>query len=136
MELVKTWNGITFYNDSKATVIESTLQATLQCSNQPTILLLGGLSKGINRQPLFKQLPLSIKKIICFGAEAAQLHQWCMNAVIPSSAHTTLEDAFAQAITDAKSGDCILLSPSGSSYDLFTNFEERGNRFKTLIHNL
>ncbi len=136
MEFVRTFNGIDFYNDSKATVQESTLQALEQCKDKPTILLLGGLSKGVSRQPLIQQLPKTLKHVICFGAEAEQLHRWCMEEVLASTSHATLEQACAQALSIAEPGDIVLFSPAGTSYDLFKNFEERGNRFKELVHQI
>jgi UDP-N-acetylmuramoylalanine--D-glutamate ligase len=60
----------------------------------------------------------------------------CTQNFIAVSQHTTLDDAFAYAEHVARAGDCILLSPAGSSYDLFTNYEERGNHFKELIQNM
>ena len=136
MEYVKTWNGITFYNDSKSTAIEATIQGLTTIAPQKTILFLGGLSKGVNRHPLIQNLPDHVEHVICFGAEAEQLHAWCLETVIPSSAHTHLEDGFKKALELAQAGYVLLLSPAGSSYDLYKNFEERGNHFKQLINNL
>ena len=136
MELVRIHKGISFYNDSKATIAQSTLQALEQCKDRPTILLLGGLSKGVSRHDLIKQLPKTLKYVVCFGAEADQLHAWCMDEVLASSSHPTLEDAWQKALEIAQSGDIVLLSPAGTSYDLFKNFEERGNQFKKLIATL
>ncbi len=136
MEFVATVHGIDFYNDSKATIAESTLNAVEQCKHKPTILIIGGLSKGINRHNFIKQLPKSLLSVICFGSEAEQLFKWCKESKLTTSKHTTLEAAFNQATSQASAGDLILFSPAGSSYDLFKNFEERGNAFKKLVHNL
>ncbi len=138
MELVRTYNGITFYNDSKSTTPASTLQAVQQCAEKPTILLLGGLSKGIDRKPLIAQLRdmHQVKIIICFGAEAEQLHAWCQEIVLESVVCPTLESALTKALEHAQQGDTVLLSPAGSSFDLFKNFEERGNQFKALVNGL
>ena len=133
MELVGTYHDITFYNDSKATIGASTLQAAFNMQ-QPTILMLGGLSKGANREELIKLLPKKIKFIVCFGKEAEQLNNWCQQTGLASQATDTLEAGFEIALKNALPGDAILLSPAGSSYDLFKNYEERGKLFKKLVH--
>lgn len=124
-------NGIEYYNDSKATIMESTHAAVDELGPQ-TILLLGGLSKGIDRCASIHELNHKIKKIVCFGQEASMLHGYARQAGIPSSAHETLPDAFNAAQKAAQWGDCILLSPGGSSFDLYQDYKERGNAFKAL----
>ena len=133
IEFITTHNGADFYNDSKSTLPESTLQAVNQFKGKQIILFLGGLSKGVDRSELVAQLPNNIKHIICFGKEAKQLHAWCQDAVIPSSAHNTLEDGFKMALKKLEPNDVVLFSPSGSSFDLFKNYEERGKQFKSLV---
>lgn len=132
MEVVDTINGITFINDSKATIAQSTLAAAQQYEG-PIILLLGGLSKGVDRTTYIAQLPSNIKLVICFGQEAQQLYEMCKNNKIPAQQAQTLEQAFDAAWLAAASGDTVLLSPGGSSYDLFKNYEERGKAFKRLV---
>jgi UDP-N-acetylmuramoylalanine--D-glutamate ligase len=132
VEFVGTVNGADFYNDSKATIPAATLQAVSQFNDCPLILFLGGLSKGTDRSELIKQLPHNIKHVICFGAEAEQLHIWCQESVISSSVHNTLEDGFDMALKKLEPNDVVLFSPSGSSFDLFKNYEERGKKFKNL----
>ncbi len=135
MEFVGTFNKISFYNDSKATIMESTLSA-LDLINKKPILLLGGLSKGVDRSVYFPQLKGRVKKIVCFGKEASQLALFCKNNSIETTAYKTLEDAFSQSISCAVPFDTILLSPGGSSYDLFKDYQQRGTIFKQLIKNL
>lgn len=134
LEYVLTHDDITFYNDSKATMPAATLQALTQLQTHHLILMIGGLSKGVDRSLFIQQLVgnQAIKHIICFGTEALQLHTFCQNAHLASSAHTTLQKGYDAALTLAKSGDTILLSPAGSSYDEFKNYEERGTFFKKL----
>lgn len=132
LELCGTKHGIDFYNDSKATVMEATLAAIKALEKKPIILLLGGLSKGVNRKSYCEQLK-SIKMVICFGAEANQLNSFVQEHTIESATAKTLEQAFEIAIKNAMRGDQILLSPGGSSYDLFAHYQERGNRFKGLV---
>ncbi len=147
-EFVATVNGVDFYNDSKATVIQSTEAAVrrLADNNRPVILILGGLGKGVDRSPLLAVLQslrggagmsaialataegngLHIKKIYCFGKECA---------VFASSAtcFATLEEVMADIQKIMAPGDQVLLSPSGTSYDLYKNYEERGNAFKQIV---
>lgn len=135
-EKVGSYNGITFINDSKATSPVAMLAAVNQYMPTPTILLLGGLSKGVDRSGIFAELPSSVKGIICFGTEAEALCSAAHTHGIAASAHATLTDAFAYAIKIAPLGSVILLSPAGSSYDLYKNYEERGNHFKELVNQL
>ncbi len=128
-----THNGIDYYNDSKATISQATLAAVEKLQGKPIILLLGGLSKGVDRTsflPLFKD---KVMHIICFGQEAVPLSQAALHAGIQSSAFSTLEQAFQHARTLAQPGNQVLFSPAGSSFDLFKNYQERGTAFKNLI---
>lgn len=134
--LVATRNGVSFYNDSKSTVIQATLAAVEKLQNQPIHLLLGGLSKGVNREPLIAALKNKVKTIICFGAEAEELYQLCSNHEIPAYKTATLEDAFANVVSIAQPGECVLLSPAGSSYDLFKDYKARGEKFVELVLNI
>ncbi len=128
-----TVGSITFYNDSKSTSIASTIAAIEQLQGTNLIVLLGGLCKGVDRTPLIAQLKDKVKKIVCFGKEQSALVEMCLTYNIPASGHNTLDTAFAAAVKDVGPQETILLSPSGSSYDLFKDYEERGNHFKTLI---
>ncbi len=132
-ERIGTYQGITFYNDSKATISESTLESLARCSSKPVILFLGGISKGVDRSSLIKQLPKTIKSVICFGKEADTLHKLCIAQNLKSSSHPTLESAWTSCTSQASNGDIVLFSPAGASYDLFKNYEERGTVFKKLV---
>lgn len=136
LEKVATVNNIHFYDDSKATIPQSTLAAVQQLHDHRLILFLGGVSKGVDRSSLIAQLPSSIKHIFCFGKEADQLHAWCTARQIPASAHATLQEAFDQCIKKAEEHDHVLFSPAGASFDLYSNYQERGNQFKKLVHDL
>jgi UDP-N-acetylmuramoylalanine--D-glutamate ligase len=134
LEHIARIHDVDFYNDSKATTPTSTLSAVAQLKHRPIHLLLGGLSKGINRESLIHALHGSVKTIACFGAEAEQLWNWCTASGICATNHATLEDAFQRCIQQAEPHDIILLAPGGSSFDLFKDFEERGNVFKLLTY--
>lgn len=134
-ELVRTINGVDFIDDSKSTVVEATLHA-LAMNNKPTILLLGGVSKGVCRHKIFQKLKefAHLKQLIFFGHEAEKLYQQAVFDFKNISSCLNLEEAVELAKKLAVSGDIILFSPSGASFDLFNNYEERGKRFRELIN--
>lgn len=133
-EFVTTINSLTFINDSKSTTIASTLAAVKQYKNNPVILILGGLSKGVDRSVLFKNLPANIAYILTFGHEAFTLANFCKQHSSIEVDHTqTLDETIVKAINVALPNSIILFSPSGSSYDLYNNYEERGNHFKNIV---
>ncbi len=136
VEFVRNYKGVRFYNDSKSTLLESTQEALKRFSDDSVILFLGGLSKGVDRKPLINSLSCNIKKVICFGKEAHILSAWCLESGITTTSHKTLESAFTSCIQSMKNNDVVLFSPSGSSFDLFKNYQERGAYFKKLVQNL
>ena len=129
LELCATIQDVNFYNDSKATVIEATQAAIKKClqQNRPLILVLGGISKGVDRSPLidFIKAQQGIKKVISFGAGAQDLEG--------IENYQTLELAMDAIFLCMKSGDQVLFSPSGASFDLFNNYQHRGRVFKELV---
>lgn len=133
LEKVAEINGITFYNDSKSTTPTSTLAALEQFKTKHILLFLGGLSKGIDRTPLIQALQSYKIEVFCFGKEAPIIKALCDTFTIPCADFANLEDAFAASTKLFNRDDCILFSPSGSSYDLFKNYEERGAMFKKLV---
>ena len=135
-EKIGTHNGVTFYNDSKATIAESMLESVARLKDQPFLLFLGGLDKGVDRTPSIAQLPKNIVHVFCFGKEAHAIHALCEKNGLQSSAHSTLESAWEECKKLAQAGDAVLFSPAGASYDLFKNYEERGNAFKKLVREL
>jgi len=135
LEHIGTINNITFYNDSKATTTASTLTAVEKLKNKPLHLFLGGCSKGVDRAPFVAQLKNSVKYIYCFGKEAEHLYTLCKNNSIPAMHFTTLDEAFAYCLQTLNADDYVLLSPAGSSFDLYKNYEERGDHFKQLLRN-
>lgn len=135
LEPVGTVNKVDFYNDSKATIMEATIAALAALKQRPVHLLLGGLSKGVDRSRYLHELQ-SCASVICFGAEAKDLRAACQRAGIPATAFPTLNEAFNEAAAHAQPGSCILLSPGGTSYDLYENYGARGDHFVQLVNNL
>lgn len=133
LEHVATINGVSFYNDSKSTAPAPTIAAVEKFTGRPILLLLGGFKKGVDRTPLIAAVKNKVKMIYAFGAERDDIASKAEQQGAACTSHATLEEAFAACVHDAQPGDIVLLSPAGSSFDLFKNYEERGNRFKFLV---
>ncbi len=132
-EKVSTRHTLTFYNDSKSSVFEATLAAVERLQPANIHLFLGGISKGVDRSVLIPALKDKVASITCFGAEADGLYKACLKTGIQATSHATLEEAFDTCVQHAQPRDTILFSPAGASFDLFENYQERGNRFKELV---
>ena len=135
-ELVAIKNGREYYNDSKSTIFESTLAAVERLNDKPLILLLGGLSKGVDRTKRIPKLLGKVTFVACFGAEAQELFEACVKHGIPASCDASLPAAFESAHKQARTGYRILFSPAGTSFDLFKNYQERGEAFCLLVKNI
>ena len=109
------------------------LESVARLGTTPIVLFLGGIDKGVDRAPSIAQLPKNVVHIFCFGKEAEAIHTLCTKNRFTSSAHATLESAWDTCKKIAQAGDTVLFSPAGASYDLFKNYEERGNIFKKLV---
>lgn len=132
LEHVATINGIDYFNDSKSTIMQATIAAVNERASQPIVLLLGGLSKGVDRRSYMHELA-HVSHIICFGEEANRLATACAQQNIPATACQELEPALRAAQQLAQPGSCVLFSPGGASFDLFRNYEERGTAFVRLV---
>ncbi|MDZ4678023.1 MAG: UDP-N-acetylmuramoyl-L-alanine--D-glutamate ligase [Oligoflexia bacterium] len=134
LEFVRRKGGVEFYNDSKATNVHSVLRA-LDAFDEPVILIAGGKDKGVDFAPLVEPVQKKVKNLILVGEAKERL-----NRTIGDFSETfiigTFEEAVLLAYQKSRSGDVILLSPGCSSYDMFENFEERGNYYKELIQKL
>jgi UDP-N-acetylmuramoylalanine--D-glutamate ligase len=133
LEHVATIDGISFYNDSKSTAPAPTIAAVQKFADKPILLLLGGFKKGVDRAPLIAAVKDKVKMIYAFGAERDDIASKADEQCAACKSFATLEEAFSACVLDAQTGDTVLLSPAGSSFDLFKNYEERGNRFKQLV---
>jgi UDP-N-acetylmuramoylalanine--D-glutamate ligase len=123
--------GVRFFNDSKATNLES-LQVALKSFSQNVLLLLGGEPKGENFASLMGYLNSPVKKFYTFGRAASQVQSDLKLLADPAKLLKSLSmlDAAEMAFTDAEPGDIILLSPGCASFDEFKNFEHRGDTFR------
>ena len=135
MEPVATIKNVEFINDSKATNVNSTWFA-LESMEQPVILILGGVDKG-NDYGLLKELVKEkVKAIVCLGTDNNKIHE-AFGDVIPMMVDAaTAKDAVQAAFHFSTKGDVVLLSPACASFDLFKNYEDRGNQFKQAVKEL
>ena len=135
MEYVATVRGVEFINDSKATNVNSTWYA-LESMEKPTILILGGVDKG-NDYSLIKELTKEkVKAIICLGVDNRKIHEAFGNIVSTIANTGSAKEAVHAAFHFAEKGDVVLLSPACASFDLFRNYEDRGNQFKQAVKEL
>lgn len=135
MEHVATVRGIEFINDSKATNVNSTWYA-LESMTKPTVLILGGVDKGNDYSLLEDLAKEKVKAIICLGKENDKIHAAFENIVGTIVDTTSALEAVQAAFHFATKGDVVLLSPACASFDLFKNYEDRGDQFKKAVKEL
>ena len=134
LELVNAVNGVTFYNDSKATNVDATIKA-LESFPGNIHIILGGKDKGSDYTVLVPLLRERVKAAYLIGAAAEKIRSQIQGSTTLVSAGT-LERAVHQAFEVAKPGDIVLLAPACASFDQFENYEQRGRIFKELVHAL
>ena len=135
MEPAGVVKGVSFINDSKATNVNSTWYA-LESMNNSVILILGGVDKG-NDYSLLKELVREkVKAIVCMGAENRKIHEAFGDIVSLMVNTENASEAVQAAFHFANKGDVVLLSPACASFDLFKNYEDRGNQFKQAVKDL
>jgi UDP-N-acetylmuramoylalanine--D-glutamate ligase len=135
MEPVATVRGVEFINDSKATNVNSTWYA-LESMTKPTILILGGVDKGNDYSLLDELVKEKVKAIICLGTDNKKI-QGAFAGMVETIVDTaTAAEAVHAAYHFAAKGDVVLLSPACASFDLFKNYEDRGNQFKQAAKDL
>lgn len=135
MEMVAMVKGVEYINDSKATNINSTWYA-LESMTRPTILILGGVDKGNDYEVLKELVKEKVKAIVCLGTDNRKIHEAFGDTVALMVNTTGAEDAVKAAYHFAEKGDTVLLSPACASFDLFKNYEDRGNQFKQAVREL
>lgn len=132
LEMVGNKGGVLWFNDSKATNVGSTLVA-LESMTRPYVLLLGGKHKGESYASLIPALKRFGKKVVAYGESAGLIEKDLKSAVDVERAGNDFEAVIRSAKDSANDGDAVLLSPACSSYDMFSSFEERGERFRALV---
>lgn len=131
LEYVDTIDGVTYYNDSKATNCVSTITA-LNSFDKPTILLLGGYDRGHSFHDLDDSMK-NVKCVVCFGETKNRIEEFCNDLNIKCYKNDTLKEAMNVVKDICTPGDVVLLSPACASWDQYDRFEDRGDEFKKLV---
>ena len=137
LEPVLSVKDVLYINDSKATNIDSAWYA-LECQKKPVVWIVGGKDKGNDYSILNDLVKEKVKAIVCLGIDNAKIHAAFEGIVGKENMADThsAEEAVKVASRFAKSGDVVLLSPCCASFDLFKNYEDRGEKFKQAVRNL
>jgi UDP-N-acetylmuramoylalanine--D-glutamate ligase len=135
LEFVASIHGVDYINDSKATNVNSTWFA-LESMHKGVIWIAGGLDKGNDYAQLEPMVKAKVRAIICLGKDNKKIRD-SFSAMVETIVEVqTADDAVKAAYSLAHRGEAVLLSPACASFDLFENFEDRGNQFKKAIRNL
>ena len=134
LEWVRTLNGVDFVNDSKGTNVGSVCKS-LNTFDRPIILIAGGKDKETDFSPLKSLMKEKVKHLVLIG-ETRDKFKGILNGSFGYEESDSLEEAVRLAKVKAEEGDIVLLSPACASFDMFKDYEDRGNRFKTIVKNL
>ncbi|MBR1573335.1 MAG: UDP-N-acetylmuramoyl-L-alanine--D-glutamate ligase [Bacteroidales bacterium] len=137
LEPVLSVGGVLYINDSKATNVDAAWYA-LECQKKPVVWIVGGTDKGNDYSVLNDLVRSKVKGIVCLGVDNAKIHQAFEGIVGADKMVDTrsAEEAVQAASKMAEDGDVVLLSPCCASFDLFTCYEDRGEKFKAAVRNL
>lgn len=135
LEFVAEIHGIKFINDSKATNVNSTWYALESCL-EPVVWVVGGVDKGNDYTILEQLVREKVKAIICLGTDNKKLIDFFGSMVEHISEAGSASEAVAQSYSISSKGDVVLLSPACASFDLFENYEDRGQQFKSAVRAL
>lgn len=132
LEFVANIHGIEFINDSKATNVNSVWYA-MESMEKPIVWIAGGIDKGNDYSVLQPMVEEKVKAIVCLGKDNRKIHEAFSKNVDIMFNTQNMEEAVKTAYHFAQKGDVVLLSPACASFDLFENYEDRGNRFKEAV---
>ena len=135
LELVGRINNVDFINDSKATNVNSTWYA-LESINTPIVWIVGGVDKGNDYTQLFEMVQQKVHAIVCLGTDNAKIIEAFSDKVETIVEAGSAQEAVNLSYRLAKKGDTVLLSPACASFDLFENYEDRGQQFKRAVRSL
>lgn len=135
LEKVLKIQGVQYVNDSKATNVNSVFYA-LDSMTTPTVWIVGGVDKGNDYDELMPLVREKVKAIVCLGVDNTKISNAFNNVVDIMVETTSMTEAVQIAKRLAEKGDTVLLSPACASFDLFENYEDRGNQFKQAVYNL
>ncbi len=132
LECCSHWNGVEWINDSKATNVASVWHA-IEGMRKPVVWIAGGIDKGNDYAPLEALVRKKVKALIGLGADNSKLINFFKGKIEHIVDTHSMEEALQEAKKLAVPGDVVLLSPACASFDLFKNYEDRGNQFKSVI---
>lgn len=135
LEPAGTVDGVQYINDSKATNVDSVFYA-LSSMEAPTVWIAGGQDKGNDYQQLDEMVQQHVKALVCLGIDNQKLLTYFAGKIPEIRESRSMEDAIAQARSLSAPGDVVLLSPACASFDLFKNYEDRGNQFKAIVQSM
>ena len=135
LEPVLSIKDVLYINDSKATNVDSAWYA-LECQKRPVVWIVGGTDKGNDYSVLDELVKEKVKAIVCLGVDNAKIHAAFGDLVPVMADALSAEEAVKKAAAFAAPGDVVLLSPCCASFDLFKNYEDRGEQFKAAVRNL
>ena len=135
LEHVLKINGVEYINDSKATNVNATYYA-LDSMQTPTVWIVGGVDKGNDYLDLMPLVREKVKAIVCLGLDNQKIVQTFYDVVDLIVETAGAEEAVKVAYKIAEKGDTVLLSPACASFDLFDNYEDRGDKFKQAVREL
>jgi UDP-N-acetylmuramoylalanine--D-glutamate ligase len=135
LEFVASVRGVDFINDSKATNVNSAWYA-LESVEKPIIWIAGGVDKGNDYEQLLPLVKDKVKLIICLGVDNSKLHNAFGKHVDLMLNTQSMQEAVSIAYRFGEKGDTVLLSPACASFDLFLNYQDRGQTFKQYVKNL
>lgn len=132
LELVATIDNVSFVNDSKATNVDAVKYA-LDSFNEPLVWIAGGIDKGNNYDLIMESVNKKVKALVCLGKDNSKLRAAFHKQIINLLETDNMKSAVRSAMKYAETNDVVLLSPACSSFDLFKNYEDRGNQFKEAV---
>mgnify|MGYP003350747605 FL=1 len=132
VEKIETIDGVTYYDDSKGTNVGSTV-AALGGFVQPVVLIAGGDGKGQDFTPLRDPVRQRARAVVLIGRDAPQIEKALTGCGVPCINASDMDDAIGQARARAKNGDAVLLSPACASFDMFRNYNHRGDVFAAAV---
>ncbi len=135
LEQVETINGVKYINDSKATNVNSCWYALESMPPTGVVLILGGKDKGNDYSEIEPLVRKKVKAIVAMGKDNQKIVDY-FSEIVPVIDTHSLEEAIAACASTATDGDTVLLSPCCASFDLFSSYEDRGEKFKKAVHSL
>ncbi|MEO1097200.1 MAG: UDP-N-acetylmuramoyl-L-alanine--D-glutamate ligase [Bacteroidota bacterium] len=135
LEYVTSINNVDFINDSKATNVDAVGYA-LESFSEPLVWIAGGVDKGNDYDLIMESVNKKVKTLVCLGKDNSKLRKAFHNEIVNLLETDNIKDAVKSSLEYAQAHDVVLLSPACASFDLFNNYEDRGDQFKAAVWEL